>query len=119
MPRILYELNGCQDSGMDTKAAVPVAVRRRNLRSLPIKAERETEMRKTLRASILLLALSGSAYAGIISNDNPQPPPPTTTATATTETGGEPANATATAPTTEPTATEIVVNLLQTALAIL
>src|SRR5947209_1118654 len=85
MPRILYELSGCQDSGMDTKAAVPVAVRRRNLRSLPIKAERETEMRKTLRASVLLLALSGSAYAGEIPCDNPTPPQQPTTTSVTQE----------------------------------
>lgn len=34
-------------------------------------------MRKTLCASVLLLALCGSAYAGDISNPStPQPPPP-------------------------------------------
>ncbi len=32
-------------------------------------------MRKALRTSILLLALSGSAYAGIIPVDTPAPPP--------------------------------------------
>jgi hypothetical protein len=34
-------------------------------------------MRKTLRASVLMLALCGSAFAGDISNPSaPQPPPP-------------------------------------------
>src|ERR1043165_10099777 len=108
MPRTLYRQSGCQDSGIDTKAAVPVAVRRQNLRSIPIKAERETEMRKTLSASILLLVLSGSAYAGNIPCDNPTPPQ-TATATTTTETGSAPLNAQP----SEPTTTEGAVNLLQ------
>ena len=34
-------------------------------------------MRKTLRASVLIFALCGTAFAGDISNpSNPQPPPP-------------------------------------------
>lgn len=38
-------------------------------------------MRKTLRASVLLLALCGSAFAGDISNPSaPQPPPLSMTA---------------------------------------
>jgi hypothetical protein len=38
-------------------------------------------MRKTLRVSVLMLALCGSAFAGDISNPSaPQPPPPSITA---------------------------------------
>lgn len=33
-------------------------------------------MRKTLRASLLLLVLSCSAHAGVIPNDRTPPPPP-------------------------------------------
>jgi hypothetical protein len=70
-------------------------------------------MRKTLSTSILLLALSGSAYAGNIPTDSPTPPQ-TATAT-TTETGSDPLNAQP----SEPTTTDVAVNLLQTVLAIL
>jgi hypothetical protein len=88
-------------------------VRRLKLRSLPIKAERETEMRKTLRASILLLALSCTTYAGIIPNDSPASPQPAPTPM-TVETISEPANDQA----AEPTVAEIALTLLQTVLAI-
>ncbi len=71
-------------------------------------------MRKTLSASILLLALSGSAYAGNIPTDSPTPPQ-TATAAPTTETGSDPLNAQP----SEPTTTEVAVNLLQTVLTIL
>jgi len=75
-------------------------------------------MRKTLRASILVLALSCSAYAGIIPNDRPEPPQPATateTVIETAETTSEPANN----QTVEPTLAEIALTLLQTVLAIL
>jgi hypothetical protein len=46
-------------------------------------------MRKTLCASVLLLALCGSAFAGDISNPSaPQPPPPQTVTTEETATDG-------------------------------
>lgn len=73
-------------------------------------------MRKTLSASILLLALSASAYAGNIPNDSP---------TTTQQLAGNIPNDNPTTtqsagniPTDSPT-TEVAVNLLQTVLAIL
>ena len=75
-------------------------------------------MRKTLRASILLLALSCSAYAGNIPNDRPTPPQPATATEITTETA-ETVSAPADIEATEPIAAEIAFTLLQTVLAIL
>lgn len=73
-------------------------------------------MRKTLRASILLLALSGLAYAGNIPNDSPTPPQqlagniPNDNPTPPQSAGSIPCDS--------PT-TEVAANLLQTVLAIL
>ena len=73
-------------------------------------------MRKALRTSILILALSGSAYAGIIPCDNPTPPPAPATASVTAEpTSGEPVDAQA----TEITVTDIALSVLQSALSVL
>lgn len=69
-------------------------------------------MRKTLRASILLLAATSSVYAGNIPNDSPAPPRP---AAIMAEAPSEPADAQA----AEPTVTEVALTLLQAILAIL
>ena len=45
-------------------------------------------MRKALTISILVLALSGSAYAGNIPNDAPAPPPATASVTQAPTTEG-------------------------------
>lgn len=66
-------------------------------------------MRKTLGTSILLLALSCSAYAGNIPNDSPAP------ATRLMETTNEPVKDQAAGP----TVAEIALTLLQTVLTIL
>ncbi len=71
-------------------------------------------MRKALRTSILILALSGSAYAGNIPGDVPAPPPAPATASVMTEPVGEPADAQA----TEVTLIEIALGLLQSALSV-
>ena len=76
-------------------------------------------MRKALRTSILILALSGSAYAGDIPNDSPTPP--TATAgnipcdTPAPPDGDKPADAQA----TEITVADIALSVLQSALSVL
>ena len=73
-------------------------------------------MRKALRTSILILALSGSAYAGDIPCDSPAPPTAPATASVTAEpTGGEPVDAQA----TETTVADIALSVLQSALSVL
>jgi hypothetical protein len=64
IPRILHKLESRRTSA---GAAA-------NLWSLPIKAKGKTAMRKALTISILVLALSGSAYAGDMPCDSPTPP---------------------------------------------
>lgn len=69
-------------------------------------------MRKTLRASLLLLVLSCSAHAGLIPNDKTPPPPPPPPAEAepglipNDDTDGE-------------TATGVVLSMMQNLLALL
>jgi len=70
-------------------------------------------MRKALRTSILLLALSAPAYAGNIPCDTPAPPSAPANNTAE-PTGGEPLDAQA----TEITATDIALSLLQSVLSV-
>ena len=73
-------------------------------------------MRKALRTSILVLALSGVAYAGNIPNDSPTPPTAPATASVTAEpTSGEPVDAQA----TETTVADIALSVLQSALSVL
>ena len=72
-------------------------------------------MRKALRTSILLLTLSGAAYAGNIPCDNPTPPPAPATASVTAEpTSGEPVDAQATGI----TVADIALSVLQSALSV-
>ena len=73
-------------------------------------------MRKALRTSILILALSGSAYAGDIPNDSPTPP---TAGNIPCDTpappdGDKPVDAQA----TETTVADIALSVLQSALSV-
>jgi hypothetical protein len=106
MPRILHKLE-CRRTPAGAAA---------NLWALPIEAKGRTAMRKSLRVSILVLALSGAAYAGDIPNDSPAPPTAPATASTTTEpTGGEPVDAQA----AQITAAEIAVGVLQSVMFVL
>lgn len=68
-------------------------------------------MRKTLRASVLLIALSGSAFAGDMSNPSaPQPPPPPSMTAEETATHGVMETGTA------DSFTETLLSVLETAL---
>lgn len=74
----------------------------------------KTEM-KTLRASILVLALSVCAYAGNMGNGVTEPPPPPSSATAATEADGQIETLVASA---DPI-TEIALTLLQSVLSLI
>lgn len=75
-------------------------------------------MRKVIGASMLVLVLSCSAYAGYIPNDRstPEPQPTPTTSTTTQEAAGSYIPNGQTAESTATTVTEVVLSLLQSVL---
>ncbi len=75
-------------------------------------------MRKVIGASLLVLALSCSAYAGYIPNDRstPEPQPTPTTQSTTQETADGYIPNDETAESTAKTVTEVVLGLLQSVL---